>query len=125
MLANFPHHLTAVLNLLSALGHNSFSLHFFFPHKFLAHTATSVPLFFLSLYPPLLSSSVFMPSLSSMPDKVLTATHSWMAVNKRAKQKVNLSQLSLNTHYPTQHLAQNSEATNQSPHHQLHIIPTL
>lgn len=62
---------------------------------------------------------------SSLPcsDKVLTATHSGMAANKRAKQKVNLSWLSLNTHHPALCLVQESGTTHWSSHHRLHIIP--
>lgn len=107
-----------------------FLLFFIFPHLCWYSWLFLSPLLFPTFSPSsaIISSSfhslaaipsVFVPTLCSPPSlpcngKVLTATHSGMAVNKRAKQKVSLTKLSLNTRHPALCLVHESGVTHRS-----------
>lgn len=94
------------------------TLNLFYSHCIISFSFPS-----LAPIPSMLVPTLCSPLPPCLPShgKVLSATHSGMAVNKRAKQKVNLSKLSLNT-LPCV-WCRNPGATHRSSCHRLHIIP--
>lgn len=138
-LANFPHHLAPILTLLllffgllmfipALIIISSLFFHFSPPPPFYIHYILHLyHLILIALTNPQYSYPVCLclpPFSLSVPCecKVPNATHCGMAVNKRAKQKVNISRLSLNAHHTASCLLQESGTTHWSSCHWLHII---